>query len=141
MKHSVDIAYNVCSYLLEMDWCLTHQWRIWSLAFSCFYKLGFCMSSCSMCTLDVGANIVWERINNIKLLKCLCLNQIIMNSLPIIVPCSWTSTARSLKILFTSPIWCCISCMPWSLSSIIASLKAISLSKSKTSCLQHEHLK
>lgn len=58
------------------------------------------------------------------------------DDLPIIAPCSWTITARSLNISFTSPICCWISWIPCSLSSIMASLKAISLSSSKTSCLQ-----
>ena len=55
--------------------------------------------------------------------------------LPIITPCSWTRTARSLNISLTSPICCCISRMPCSRSSIKASWKTTSFSNKITSCL------
>jgi len=54
---------------------------------------------------------------------------------PITTPWSWTRTARSLNISFASPICSSMSLIPCSLSSIMASLNATSLSRSITSCL------
>lgn len=53
----------------------------------------------------------------------------------ITTPWSWTRTARSLNISFASPICSSMSLIPCSLSSIMASLNATSLSRSITSCL------
>lgn len=59
-------------------------------------------------------------------------------NLQIWVPWLWTKAARPLEISCTPSICCCSSFIPCFISSMIASLKTISLSNSNTSCQLHK---
>lgn len=114
-----------------------YQRWVWFLCLGCFHKLGFCLCSCSNGVLNVWINVIcmWSTREGYRWKKINRYIRVSFRLLPITTPCSWTSTARSLKISFTSPICCWISWIPCSRSSITASLKAISLPNSRTSCL------
>lgn len=148
----------------EENGSLIKLYQRWTgfLYFRCLRKLGGSLCSRSMGALNVRTNVIWKnsmldinaRVNTTFLSKKKGSSEI--NSLiyrtessPIITPCSWTNTAKSLKISFTSLICSWISLIPCSLSSIMASLNVISLSSSTTSCLNkiyridrmnHKHL-
>lgn len=146
--HHITYTYK---WILNIDRpIIVYQRWIRLLSLGSLHKLRGSLHSCRVRALNIRTNVIWKvtyvkfwikRVEKNIFMKSRDLNKSIwrrQNS-PIITPCSCTSMAKSLKISFTSPICSWISLIPCSLSSIMASLNAISLSNRTNSCLNKEY--